>query len=93
MCRRVSEIVCILFMAVKEHVCAPASCASVCEVYAGVGCQEGVCVCVCVCVFTRSLTGTLGMGVTLGFLARLWPVSRELSLQILPVHHCTAYFC
>ena len=52
MCRRVSEIVCILFMAVKEHVCAPASCASVCEVYAGVGCQEGVCVCVCVCVHT-----------------------------------------
>ena len=57
-CGRVSEVVCVLRMAVKELACDRVLCTGVCEVCAGAECceqqvrKECVCVCVCVCVYT-----------------------------------------
>ena len=58
MCGRVSEVVCVLRIAVKELACDRVLCTGVCEVCAGAECceqqvrKECVCVCVCVCVYT-----------------------------------------
>ena len=84
MCGRVSEVLCVLRMAVKELACDWVLCTGVCEVCAGAeSCDQQA----------RKECVGVHLGVTLGFLARHWPIFMDPGLRILSVHHCFVYFC